>query len=282
MKKITLILTILTLIISPIFAQGQKETNDKPVIAVSIVPEATFVEAVAKDKVEVVTLIPKGSSPENYEPTPQQRVEFEKADIYFSIGVQSEEYSILDMVNKNTKIVDLSKEVEKTYPVLYLGDSRDPHIWLSPKRVLVMIDKISEELSALDEENATFYMENAEKYKTELNQAIDKINSTLSNVENRSFLVFHPAFNYFAEDFNLKMYSIEEEGKEVTPKSLKEIIDTAKKEGIKNIYYQAEIAAEQSIAYSKELGGEAILLDPLSPNYIENLEIMANTLKENL
>ena len=282
MKKIIFILTILTLIVSPLLAQGQKETNKKPIVAVSIVPEATFVEAVAKDKVEIVTLIPKGSSPENYEPTPQQRVEFEKADIYFSIGVQSEEYSILDMVNKYTKIVDLSKEVEKTYPVLYLGDSRDPHIWLSPKRVLVMIDKISEELSALDEDNAAFYRENAQQYKAELNQAIKKINSTLSNVENRSFLVFHPAFNYFAEDFNLKMYSIEEEGKEVTPKSLVEIIDTAKKEGIKNIYYQAEIAAEQSIAYSKELGGEAILLDPLSPNYIENLEIMANTLKENL
>jgi len=281
MKKITL-LFLLTLLVFPLFAKGQPESNEKLTVAVSIVPEATFVEAIAQGKVDIVTLIPKGSSPENYEPTPQQRMEFEKADIYFAIGVPSEEFSILDMVNEKTKVIDLSKEVEKKYPPIYIGDSRDPHIWLSPKRVILMVDVIASELAKLDKVNSSFYLDNAQAYKVKLNQAIKKINSTLNNVKNKSFLVFHPAFNYFAQDFNLKMYSIEEEGKEVTPKSLIEIIDTAKKENIKNIYYQAEISAEQSIAFSKELGGEAILLDPLSPNYIENLEIMANTLKENM
>lgn len=282
MKKITILLAIFTICITPIIAQGQKESKEKPVIAVSIIPEATFVDAIAQGKVDIVTMIPKGGSPENYEPTPQERIEFEQADIYFAIGVPSEEHSILDMASENTKIVDLSTEVEKTYAPLYFGDTRDPHIWLSPKRVLLMIDIITNELSILDSDNADFYKANAEEYKTKLNQAIKKIDSTLKDAKNRSFLVFHPAFNYFAQDFNLKMYSIEEEGKEVTPKSLTEIIDIAKQEGIKNIYYQAEIAAEQSIAFSKELGGKAILLDPLSPNYIENLEIMANTFKDNM
>ncbi len=281
MKKI-ITLFILAIAITPIFANGQIEENEKPVVAVSIVPQSTFVEKIAQDKVEVVTMIPKGSSPENYEPTPKQRIEFENADIYFSIGVPSEEHSILNMVADKTKVVDLSKEVEKVYPAILIGDSRDPHIWLSPKRVLLMIDKISEELSMLDSENEAFYKENAQAFKDELNEVIGKIETSLETVENRNFLVFHPAFSYFAQDFDLNMLSLEEEGKEVTPKSLVEMIDKAKALGIKNIYYQAEIAAEQSIAYGKELGGEAILLDPLSANYIENLEIMANTLKENM
>ncbi len=284
MKKIIYILLILT-IISPIFANGQNETNiksEKPTIAVSIVPQAAFVKKIAKDKVNIITLIPQGSSPENYEPKPKQRMEFEKADIYFSIGVQSEEFSILPMVGKNTKVVDLSKMIESSYPSLYIGGSRDPHIWLSPKRVILMIDIIEKELSLIDKNNTSFYKENAQSYKKEILTAIQKIEKSLSSLENRTFLVFHPAFNYFAQDFDLQMLSIEEEGKEVTLKSLIEKIDKAKSFGIKNIYYQAEISAEQSIAFSKELGGKAILLDPLSSNYVENLEIMAETLKENL
>lgn len=278
-KYILILLTLIT--ISPIFAQGEKELNKKPIIAVSIIPQATFVEKVAKDKVDIVTLIPKGSSPENYEPTPKQRIEFEKADLFFSIGVPSEEFSILPMVNKKTKIVYLADEVAKQYPSLYIGDSKDPHIWLSPKRVIVIIDIISEELSLLDPENKDFYKKNANEYIAEIQNSIDKINESLKNYQNKSFLVYHPAFNYFASDFNLNMLSIEEEGKTPTPKSLITIIEYAKNKGIKNIYYQAEISAEQSIAFSKELGGKAILLDPLSPNYLSNLEIMANTLKEN-
>jgi zinc transport system substrate-binding protein len=281
MKKIIFILLFTVITIVPAYSNGQAEISEKPVVAVSIVPEATFVEKIAQDKVDIVTMIPKGSSPENYEPTPQQRIEFEDASLYFSIGVPSEEFSILPMVGKNTKVIALADEVAKTYPSIYIGESRDPHIWLSPKRVLIMIDVISDELSKIDEANATFYKENASSYKAEIEQAIEDIEKSLVDVKGNSFLVYHPAFNYFAEDFNLNMISIEEEGKEITPKTLISIIDKAKEEGIKNIYYQAEIAAEQSIAFSKELGGQAILLDPLSPNYVDNLKIMANTLKDN-
>lgn len=283
MKKVIFFIFVLVTL-SPTFAGGQKEEVKKPVIAVSIVPQATFVEKIAGDKVDIVTLIPKGSSPENYEPTPKQRMEFEKADIYFTIGVPSEKHYILDMVGKNTKVVDLAAEIEKKHPPIYIGDTKDPHIWLSPKRVVTMIDIMREEIAAIDYKNVGFYRDNSQSYKAKVYQVSKRISSSLTSAidSNRSFLVYHPAFNYFADDFNLTMYAIEEEGKEVTPKTLIATLEMAKEKGIKNIYYQAEISAEESIEFSKELGGKAILLDPLSPNYIENLEIMANIFKENL
>ncbi|MGD1821715.1 MAG: metal ABC transporter solute-binding protein, Zn/Mn family [Pleomorphochaeta sp.] len=281
MKK-NLLLFLSLLFIYPLFSSGQTEEITKPTIAVSIIPQATFVEKIAKDKVDIVTLIPKGSSPENYEPTPKQRIEFENSDLYFSIGVLSEEFNILPMVNKeNTKVIYLANEVEEVYPPIYIGQSRDPHIWLSPKRVLIMVDIIERELSLLDSENENFYKENAAAFKKEINAAIVEIEKSLETSQNKSFLVYHPAFSYFADDFNLNMLSIEEEGKEITPKSLIATINKAKELGITNLYYQAEIASEKSISISKELKGEAILLDPLSPNYVENLIIMANTFKEN-
>lgn len=279
MKKLFIIF-IVTLTMLPIFSNGTSEESEKISVAVSIIPQKAFIEAIAKDKVDVVTLIPKGASPENYEPTPKQRIEFENSKLYFSIGVPSEEFYILPMLNKNTKAIYLADEINKTYPAIYIGDEKDPHIWLSPKRVLLMIDIMVRELSLIDSDNSQFYKDNAKEYKDKINNAINDINNSLSSYSNNSFLVYHPAFNYFAQDFNLNMISIEQEGKEITPKSLIQTIDLAKSLNIKDIYYQAEIASEKSIAISKELGGDAILLDPLSYNYVDNLVVMANKFKE--
>ncbi len=284
MKKISITLLLLSiLLITPIYANGKQEESQKPTIAVTIIPQETFVKKIAEDKVNIITIIPKGSSPENYEPTPKQRIEFENSDIYFPIGVQSEENSILDIVNtEKTKVVNLAQEISSTYPPIYIGETRDPHIWLSPKRVLLMIDVIERELSALDSKNESFYKKNARNYKKEIEDAISQVEQALLTTKNKSFLVYHPAFNYFGEDFGLNMLALERNGKELTPKSMMEVINQAKSEGITNIFYQAEIARDKSISISEELGGDAILLEPLSPNYVDNLILMANTFKENL
>jgi len=283
MKKLSILSLVLTsLLIMPIYANGKTEVSQKPTIAVTIIPEETFVRKIAEDKVNIITIIPKGSSPENYEPTPKQRIEFENADIYFPIGVQSEINSIIDIVNTDkTKIVHLADEISTTYPPIFIGETRDPHVWLSPKRVLLMIDIIERELSLLDNKNASFYKENALNYKNEIKDAVIKVEEALKASKNKSFLVYHPAFNYFGDDFNLNMLALEKNGKDLSPKSMMEVINQAKKDGISNIFYQAEIAKDKSISISEELGGKAILLEPLSPNYVENLITMANTFKEN-
>lgn len=63
---------------------SDKTTADhmpKPVIAVSIVPQAAFIKAVAGEAVDVLTLIPLGNSPANYEPTPKELVRLSEAQI---------------------------------------------------------------------------------------------------------------------------------------------------------------------------------------------------------
>ena len=71
-----------------------KIDNGKIKVAVSIVPQASFVQAVCGDLVEVVTMIPSGASPETYEPTPLSIENFAKADVYFAVGVPTEENNI--------------------------------------------------------------------------------------------------------------------------------------------------------------------------------------------
>ena len=251
---------------------------EKPVVAVTIVPEQTFVEAVCGDLAEVVVMVPPGSSPENYEPTPVQMVKFSDALIYFAIGVPTEAANILPDSGE-VRVVFLNEKVAEVYPErTFEAGERDPHIWLSPKRAQVMVAAIAEEMSALDPDNALVYSENAAAYIADL-ETLD-CNSLQSLIENRKFIVYHPAFGYFAEDYALEMYALEEEGKEATVQRLQQMIDLAKAEGIKVIFYQSEIDSSQSQAFAEEIGGRTMALSPLAADYIGNLRSMAELMAE--
>lgn len=283
MKKLLTIGIIFGICLSGVYALGTKEIkSDKPLISVSIIPEQTFVKKIVGDKMDVLTLVGKGASPEDYELTPKERAAFESSDIYFSIGVTTESLTIIPFVNEKTKVVSLSDEVEKIYPALQIGTSRDPHIWMSPKRVIVMIKTIAEEISKLDEANRKYYEANALSYIEQLSSLDSYISSYLSDLDIREFIVYHPAFGYFADDYNLKCIVIEEEGKEATARSLANLVSDAKDKNIKNIFYQAEIAEAQSATIANELGGKSIQLNPLAANYIENLKETAQLIKGNI
>jgi len=287
MKKIfsLLIVTGLTLSTLMLSACGNDSTSTedesgKMVVAVSIVPETTFAKAVCGDLAEVITMIPPGSSPENYEPTPQQMVQFSESSIYFSIGVPTEGTAILPNVG-DVKVVHLEKAVSQAYPDrTFESGERDPHIWLSPKRAVVMVQAIADEMSVIDAPNKDTYEKNAKEYIAKLEKLDEDISSAWDGVQNRKYIVYHPAFGYLADDYGLEMFALEEEGKEATPQHLQEMIDLAKAENIKVIFYQEEIDSSQSKAYAEEIGGKTTQLSPLSADYIENLQKMADTIRE--
>ncbi len=286
-RKLSLLLSGIILISLFVFSgcekskvNKEKNSTNKKIVAVSIVPQETFVKAVCGDKVEVITMIPPGSSPETYEPTPQQMQKFTDSDVYFSIGVPTEEASILPTAG-DIKIVPLAEKVASVYDDLKIGEEgRDAHIWLSPKRVKLMVETIAEEMGKLDEANKELYNQNAENYIKQLDELDKNIKDVADTIEQKKFVVYHPAFGYIADDYGLEMFSLEEEGKEATPQHLQEMIDLAKKENIKVIFYQAELDSNQAKAYAEEVGGKTEQLEPLAADYIENLKKMINTIAE--
>ena len=78
------------------------------------------------------------------------------------------------------------------------------------------------------------------------------------------------------------MVALEEEGKEATAQRLEEVVDFAKANGIKVIFYQEEMSLRQAAAFAEEIDGEAVMLSPLAENYIESLTAMADALAEAL
>lgn len=275
-KLIPLLIIGLIIIISiPTFAQVNT--------AVTIVPQRNFVKAVAGDKSDVIVMIPPGYSPGNYAPRPSELTKFSEAQIYFSIGVPADVQNILPKVkqfNPDIKVVKLAEKVGQKYENRqFPSGSRDPHIWLSPQRVIYMIEIIKDELIKLDPANEDFYKNNAKNYIEKIRETDQRIREIIKDKDSKYMLVYHPSFGYFAEEYNLEMVSIEEGGKEATAKHLQEIIDFAKENNIKKIFYQAEIDSRQTEAISEEIEAELIKLDPLAEDYLDNLIEMAKKIR---
>ena len=282
MKQIVKIFISLVLALCLVcsFLSCSGSDDNKLTVAVSVVPQSAFVKAVAGDLVNVVTMVPPGNSPENYEPTPKLMAAFSEADVFFSIGVPTESAYIYPIISKNTELVDLAAAVDSIYAPVKINESRDPHAWLSPKRAEVMVSVIAEVLAEKDPENRFVYRANAEKYIAELRALDAEISEALEGVKNKSFIVYHPAFGYLAADYGLTMYALEDGGHEISASRLAEMTELAKQEGIKVVFYQAETASSGAEAFAAEIGGVAMMLDPLSENYIENMRAMANVIAE--
>ena len=264
-------------------AGGQEEPAEhRIIIAVSIVPQDTFVKAVAGELVDTVVLVPPGHSPENYAPSLRQLTQLSKAPLYFSIGVPAEEAAILPKlpgINQDLRIVDLAAETAKIYAEReFSPGQRDPHIWLSPQRVGVMVDVIARELGRIDPSHQDTYLQNAAAYRQELEELDRKIKASLEGLSQKSFLIYHPSFGYFADDYGLTMIAVEKEGKETTIADLKQIITLARELQIKTVFYQAETDSEQLRTVAEEIGAKTQPVAPLAPDYINNLEKFTQTI----
>ena len=225
-------------------------------------------------------MVPPGGNPENYSPTPQQMMQFSDADIYFAIGVPAEEANLPQLISLSPtiKVVDLPSLVDRKYPpVTFPSGERDPHMWLSPQRVQEIVRLTAEQLTLLDPLHGDIYAVNSAAYMERLAQLDNDIRSTLADLPNRTIIVYHPAFGYFAADYDLTMIALEEEGKEAAAVDLQRVIDLARAQNIKVVFYQAEIDSKQSRTLAAEIGGQAEMIAPLDPDYIANLHKTALT-----
>ena len=270
---------IIIILITAVLPTVNSVEAKKVTTAVTIVPQKQFVKAVAGENSEVTVMIPPGYSPGNYAPRPSELTKFSDADIYFSMGVPADIQNILPKAkqfNQNIKIVKLADKVAQEYDNrIFPNGSRDPHIWLSPKRVISIVEIIRDELIELNPEKKQLYKENTADYIDKIKETDQKVENILNKKENNYMLVYHPSFGYFADEYNLKMVAVEEGGKEATAKHLQEIIDFAKENNIDKIFHQAEIDSRQTQALAEEIGAELVKLDPLAEDYLNNLIEMA-------
>jgi zinc transport system substrate-binding protein len=290
-KKFYIILSLFMLggsfvLFSLNFKRNDFQENEKKArlnVLVSVLPQKTFVEAVAGDLVGVKVLIPPGGSPATYELKPSDLVNVEKADIYFRVGyIPFEKANLNKMIslNKRMKIIDTSRNIELRH--FKSTGAIDPHIWVAPREVKKQIDAIEQTLEKVDSSHRDIYKQNADRFKKKLERLDVTLTSTFSNLKNNKIMVFHPSWGYLADDYGLEQVSIEDSGKEPTTEQLKKIIDKARQENIKIIFVQAQFNKDVARAVAEEIRATVVSIDPLAEDYINNLESIAKIIAQDL
>lgn len=295
MNKLIIPIILCILVLTPLcIGQGSDANkNDKIIVYATIQSQKEMIEAVGGDKVTVNIIVPPGDSPHTRDLTPSQLTDLAKARIYVMVGSGVEfEVKSIDKIrdlNKNMIVIDSSKGIELISIGFHAHEGeelhseeeggKDPHIWNSIKNGKTMVQNIYDGLILVDPDNKEYYLKNRDEYIMKLEEADQYIANELTDIPNRSFMIFHPSWGYFSRDYNLTQIAIEVGGKEPTLQSLSHTIEEAKEENIKTVFVSPGFSSKAAEIITKEIGGKTEVLDPLAENYIENLKITANKIK---
>lgn len=304
---------LLILIFSTFLYMGcNSDTSDtqKLKISTGILPIKAFTESIGGSHVEVEALIPVGANPHNYQPSPSAMKFLSDAKLYIYVGVPTENDNIMPKIkdfNQSIEILNLQEALAKFHPFL-TGDEHDhesethadaqpaliefeskmldptseigaysdydPHTWVSPKRAITMASSIRDALIQIDPDHEKDYQTNADALIQELSDLDQKIVDKVATLDQRTYLIYHSSYNYFAFDYGLSFISIENEGKSPTIQDIQNAIDIAKGNHIKTLFYQNEFSVEQAKSISEEIEGNAVPLEPLSEHYFDAMNLL--------
>jgi zinc transport system substrate-binding protein len=267
---------------------GPDPVSGKPLIFVSILPQKYVVERIAAGNFDIHVMIPPGHSPATYAPTPRQIRILSLAVLYLRIGHIPFETAWMENITanaENMKIVDTSIGIELITPgkqePSHGHDHHtgiDPHTWLSPRAVKIQCKHILDALTALEPQKQQVFQNNYRRFLEDIEQLHREIAALLEKHRGKKFMVFHPAWTYFARDYGLVQVPIEIEGKSPSPMELKKAVDIAKKDDIHVIFVQQQFDTASARAVANEIKGEVIVMDPLAPNWPDNMKRIARTL----
>lgn len=256
-------------------------------VAVSIPPQKYFVDTIGGDHVQVDVLVPPTAEPETYEPTPRQLMGLAKASMYFGIGIPIEQSWISRFlsVNPGLTIVDTARGIQRVSMADHVGaptheSGLDPHIWLSPVLVRIQAMNIRDALIRIDPAHAQDYRQGYERLALKINQVDTDILKALTgaNLAQSAFIVFHPAFGYFADAYGLTQIPIEAEGKEAGPRQMNDVINYARAHGIKVVFVEPQFAQKAARTIATEIGGQVVPIDPLDADWPRGMEAIAQAL----
>lgn len=275
-KKLVLIM-LLALLISCKDEPKQKLTNEKIKAVVSILPMKFIAEQIGKDRIIVESIIPNGSDPHTFDPSPRVIKKIHDSDIFFLIGDSFVfEKNIVNGIESRNKTVlaDCSKNVNLI--------NNDPHIWLGMDESKIIASNIASKLIEQDKANQSFYENNLMEFKSKVDSLKNIIENRLSGLENKMMLVYHPAWRYFLKPFGIKEESVEREGKHPKAGDLKEIIAESKYQNVKAIFIEEQFNPDAAKSIAEELEIKVVKINPLTDNLLYEWDQFSTKLAENL
>ncbi len=295
--KIFLRTNLFLLFLSVILWAKSETTNEKVKIervkvAVTLAPYAKILQSVGGERVDVVTLIPVGSEPHSFEPTPANLKDFATVSLYFSDGSGMDKSWMprFKGVNQNVQVVSLSEGVTWNYSEEHGSHTHgshehadlDPHLWTSPQVVKIIAANMANALKKIDPAGDSLYAFNLKNYQNQMDALSAEIRESLQSLppNQRKFLVFHPVFGYLAREFSLEQLCIEVEGKEPKPKDLANLIRLAKAEKIKTVFVLPAFSRRSAEAIAHSIEGTVVVTNPLAYDFESEIRLFVKSLQK--
>ncbi len=310
-KLLTLLLSLLLLL--PTLSSCQKHKADaRPMVAVSIEPLRYVVEAVAGEKFQVVTLMPQGASPETYEPTPRQMTSLSDCALVMRCGTLGFEQTQLPQMVKTTqatKLISLSTGItpieeeehahghsssqksptseatntnkeEANHNSKALSHSIDPHLWMSARNLSQMAANAAQALCEADPKNADYYLQRLQQFQQKMTALDAELKQSFSSAKQKTFLIYHPALGYLAQQYGLKQLPVEHDGKDPSAAYMQQLIAQCKSQGVKVAFISKEHTGKAAQRIAHEAKMRVVSINPLAYDVAEQMRHIAQELNK--
>lgn len=233
-------------------------------VAASFYPVYEVVRAVGGDRVDLVNLVPAGTEPHDWEPTPRHLQTLNQAVLFFYSGAGMEAWvdkTLKSLDNKALTVVELSSGL----PLITGDGGTDPHVWLDPQNLVLEAKAVRDALSQVDPGGQAAYAANASAFVAKLSALDQEFRAGLAGCRRKDVFTSHAAFAYLTRRYGLQQRAIMglQPDAEPKPKDLSRIVAEARAQGVTYIFFETLVSDKVAKVVANEMGAGTLVLNPL-------------------
>lgn len=267
-KQIPVIIILLVALISIIgFAYYHKQTKSNPVtsgtvkVVASFYPLAEFATHVGGNIIQISTIVPSGTEPHEYEPTPQELAQVYAADVFIYNGSGIDPWAeriASDVKQKNVHVINMTERLS-TLP------QGDPHFWLDPVLAQQEVIIIRDALITADPAQTEMYQANTREFIAQLQALHEQYQAGLTACLRRDIVTSHNAFAYLAKRYSVTVLPVAGLSPEEEPsaKQISEITKIAQQKNIQYIFFETLVSPKLAETVATEIGAKTLVFNPL-------------------
>ena len=243
----------------------------KPLVVASFYPMYEFSRQVAGDRAEVVSLVPPGVEPHDWEPSPQKLVEVQSARLLVYNGAGFEPWVdklLHDVTGKKIIVIETTRGLD-LIPAAAAGAAGsgggDPHVWLDPVLAQSQVEAIRAGLAQGDPANKAAYDDRARAFRARLAALDTAFQAGLRDCEHRDIVVSHAAFAYLARRYRLAQVAVMglAPESEPSPAELAAIANLARRRKVTHIFFETLVSSRLAETLAREIGAKTLVLNPI-------------------
>ncbi|HEU5092159.1 MAG TPA: metal ABC transporter substrate-binding protein [Nitrospira sp.] len=288
------VLSLLTVLVGflPLFGTITEARDPIPVV-VTIPVLKDLAEQVGGPHVRVTSLLSGYENEHTYSPKPTDLVAVRKARLLLEIGMGLEVWvsslvknaggQSLRVITTSQGVELIRDDVDAHEGMHHGGEAGNPHIWLDPENVAIMLRHITEALIEVDPSHTAEYQTNQAGYLQRLGQLQKELTARTQRLSDRRFIAHHPAWPYLAKRFSLDIVGTihKQSGAEPSAFHLQFLIEKMRKENIRVVVSEIQLSQRLPELLARETKAHVVVLTTM-PGGLPGTETYLDMLRHNV